>query len=408
MLRSEHSVVRFDSHRQTVHPDRLIRGRDADYLAAASVMLRRYRDGIGKPRQTLHQEVENLLSRLSGCPPRRIAAFCKLLDDLGEFQSDKRAAVELRKRVFSLAAPLHPIVDRSEGMFEQTVAQARAVISKELGRSWEEIDSLLFSDVLELQTLRQFNSAIEPAELLSLYNVAQTQAAMYRATQVRIDAGSDFKTIVRQIKLAGLMHTISRPAHLRGGYRFDLNGPQSALRETTRYGVRFAKLLPKLLTGRQWQLTAEVLTANRRRFQLRLSSDDGLRSPLEPDSEFDSQLEREILDHWNADPVAGWTMTRESELLQEGQKVLTPDFVLRHQSSGQKIYLEVVGYWTPEYLAQKCNRLRQFLDYAQGSWLLMFDKAGAAAKRQALADLSLPTIIFDKRKPPSDWIAAFL
>ncbi len=227
MLRSEHSIVRYDFQRRRVQPDRLRRGRDDDYLSAAKAILRLYRDGIGRSRQSLHRDVEETLARLPSCPPRRVAAFCKLLDDHSSYQSDKKGAVALRRKVFSLAAPMHPIVQQKEGIFDS------------IGLSWKEIDARLFSDVIELQTLKEFNRSIEPAELLSIYNVAQTQAALYRATRVRIDAHDDFKTILRHAKLAGLMHGITRLENPRSGYRFDLDGPQSSLRETTRYGTAF-------------------------------------------------------------------------------------------------------------------------------------------------------------------------
>jgi len=407
MLRSEHSIVRYDFQRRRVQPDRLRRGRDDDYSSAAKILLRLYRDGIGKRRQSMHRDVEETLAKLPSCPPRRIAAFCKLLDYQSTFQSDKTAAVALRKKVFSLAAPMHPIVQQKEGIFDKTIDQARQAISDSVGLPWKEIDAKLFSDVIELQILKAFNSSIEPTELLSIYNVAQTQAALYRATRVRIDAYDDFKTILRHAKLAGLMHGITRVERPRSGYRFEFDGPQSSLRETTRYGIRFATMLPKLLACRDWRLIAEVIGPQRQRFQLRLSPDDGLKSTLQPPDEFDSGLEREIWNVWNNSPVDGWSMERETELLHQGQTVLTPDFVLQQQASSKEIYLEVVGYWTPEYLAEKCQRLKRFLQPSgETRWLLMFPKSNASAMQKDFVNLPVPCILFDKRSKPQDWIAA--
>jgi predicted nuclease of restriction endonuclease-like RecB superfamily len=407
MLRSEHSIVRYDFHRQTVQPDRLVRGRDNDYLAAAKILLRLYRDGIGKSRQMLHRDVEVMLQRIPSCPPRRIAAFCKLLDDQSIYHSDKQAAVELRRKVFALAAPMHPIVQRQEGIFDQTMETSRQSIGESLGMSWQEIDAMLFSDVIELQTLQQFQGSTAPGELLSIYNVAQTQAALYRAMRVRIETFADFKTIVRHIKLAGLMHRITRVDHGRPGYRLDLDGPQSSLRETTRYGVRFAAMLPKLLACRDWHLVADVIGASCNHFQLRLSHDDGLKSSLAPPDEFESGLEQQIQKVWDESPVDGWTMERETELLFRGQTVLTPDFVLRQSSADRRIYLEVVGYWTPEYLAEKCRRLTAFVDSETTSaWLLMFPKQGASSRKDWFSELSVTCIEFDRRADPRDWILA--
>ncbi len=95
-------------------------------------------------------------------------------------------------------------------------------------------------------------------------------------------------------------------------------------------------------------------------------------------------------------------------LLHQGQTVLTPDFVLEQTSSGRKVYLEVVGYWTPEYLREKCHRLAPFVQSSatRASWLLMFPKPKAADKLEMFAKLSVPSIVFDKRSKPNDWISA--
>lgn len=55
-------------------------------------------------------------------------------------------------------------------------------------------------------------------------------------------------------------------------------------------------------------------------------------------------------------------MDREGEILHKGQKVFTPDFVLRHED-GRVVYLEIVGFWTPEYLEEKFKILDAFREY---------------------------------------------
>ncbi len=166
-------------------------------------------------------------------------------------------------------------------------------------------------------------------------------------------------------------------------------------------------MLPKLLACRDWRLTAEVIGPQRQKFRLQISPEDGLKSMLQPPDEFDSGLEREIWDVWNNSPVDGWTMEREMELLHQGQSVLTPDFVLRQRSSSRKIFLEVVGFWTPEYLAEKCRRLESHIGLDQDTrWLLMFPKPKASVRQEIFADLAVRCIVFDKQSKPVNWIAA--
>ncbi|PHQ37238.1 DUF790 family protein [Rhodopirellula bahusiensis] len=420
MLRSEHSIVQLNFDNRSLKPDRLQRVRDAAYLEAVDACLKLYRTGVGEIRQDLHRGVAEVLANIPGCPPKRIAAFCKLLDDFSEYDRDGQSASRLRQRVFEAAAPLHPIVTVREGIFEHDLSTARQKVCESLGMTWEDIESKMFSDVIELQHLHTFDNDISAGEVLSAYNVAQTQAALYRATSIRIDAGSDFKAIARHAKLAQLMHRIERIETMRNGkarrgLRFDLDGPGSSLRETTRYGIGFAKLLPKLLTCQDWRLTARVLGPKNQAFRLSLSPKDGLRSPLKPEEDFDSEFERSVDDAWHRNPPAGWQLERETELLVRGQSVFTPDFVIRHDD-GRVIHLEVIGFWTPEYLQDKAERISNWVENAaakpnsnqkenrRSHWLLMFPKQHSAGMAELAGQLKLPFLRFDKRQDPSEWI----
>ena len=50
----------------------------------------------------------------------------------------------------------------------------------------------------------------------------------------------------------------------------------------------------------------------------------------------------------------GWQLIREGEILHEGQKTFVPDFTFRHED-GTQVFLEIVGFWTPEYLARQAG-----------------------------------------------------
>lgn len=410
MIRSEQSIVTYDFIKRQVVPDRLLRRRDAVYLQAAQQCIEIYRQGVGRIRQELHSDAEDCLGTIPGCPPRRISAFCKLLDDAGKYAVSTGKAAALRKRVFLTAATMHPIVERREGIFENELLDAHAKVAKEIGLSWQEIEDRLFDDVIELQKLKHFPDSLSPIALLSRYNLAQTQAALYRATRVRIDAFAQAPTIIRQAKLAGLMHRVGRIRKPEDnsaiGYRMILDGPVSSMRESTRYGIGFAKLLPTLLACQQWDLLADVIGPQDRHFELRISPSDRLTSESAEPPEFDSELERRIAELWENNPAEGWRFARDQEFLVQAQQVFTPDFILT-DNSGVTIYIEVVGFWTPEYLNEKQQRLEQFAIASQGSkrhWLLMFDRPPTAAKAEIFQTLKLPSVVLSKNKKPEDWI----
>lgn len=361
MLTRELAIVAYENGHAL--PDRLTRRRHASYLRHAERMLAIYRRGLGRPRHELHRAVRAVLERETDCPPRRAGAFCKLLDDAAEFDAGHSGeARRLRERVFRLAAAYHPLRASVEGPScartgERSEASVKRGIAADMGLVWSEVDRRLFADIADFQSLRRFEGYADGAALLARYNVAQAQAALFDAVRMTVWATADFKTIVRHIKLARLMHTIER-AH--DAYVLRLDGPASLVRRTRRYGSAMARFLPALLACRGWRMHALVQPKGRRssaRFEL--SHDDGLTSHLPPPREFDSDLEAAFSADWGEAPRDGWTLERETEILCRGQHVFLPDFVLRH-ADGRRRLLEIVGFWTPEYREAKLKTLARF------------------------------------------------
>ncbi|HJT32027.1 MAG TPA: DUF790 family protein [Pirellulales bacterium] len=359
MLTRELAIADYDGAR--VLPDRLTRGRDAAYLGYAERMLTVYRTGVGRTRRELHRDVHAVFADEADCPMRRIEAFCKLLDDTSEFDRDRKGeARELRRQVFRLAGPLHPLVDSVDRLFEHQEAEAKRQIAEQMGRSWEDVDGALFADVIEFHRLRQFDGYADAAALLARYNVAQTQAALFDASEMTVWATADFKTVLRYAKLARLMHTI-RPTN--DGYVIRFDGPASVLRETRRYGAAMARFLPALLACRGWRMHAVLRPKGRAWLsRLDLSPADGLTSQLPPPDEFDSDLEAAFAEKWGTEPRERWTLLREAEVLHVGQHVFVPDFVFQH-ADGRRVMLELVGFLTPEYLQAKLDTLARFANH---------------------------------------------
>ncbi len=360
MLTKQQSLSTTDYQQGLVLPDRLSRRTHAIYESLAERMLLVYQQGTGRRRRELHGDVRQVLEEDPACPLRRMEAFCKLLDDQAVYASaERRSAAALRREVFSEAARFHPLVERVDSLFENSAEDVRRRISQRLQRDWQEISDSLFADVIEFHRLESFPGYPGPRELLSRYNVAQIQAALFSAISMTIRAGTDFKRILRAARLARLMHTITMPA--AGIWQIELTGPASVLRETRRYGVNFARFLPALICCSDWTLEALMETRGLRNLRLRVSSEDGLRSHLPPDDAFDSAVEADFAASWGEEPREGWRLKREAEILHAGQKTFIPDFVLEHLS-GRRVLLEIVGFWTPEYLEQRVTTLDVFRD----------------------------------------------
>lgn len=355
MLTSEQSIVEFKAGRAI--PDRLTQRTHRHYMEYAEKMLSVYNDGIGQQRRWLHRQIESLFADEPDCPVRRIQALCKLLDDKGTFQADPEGkAAKLRLEVFCEAAGFHPLVKQADRLFEHEEKKIKTQLSENLGLPWDKIEQSLYSDVMAFQRLEQFEGYPNASALLSCYNVAQLQACLYKAESMTVLATDDFKTILRYAKLAHLLHDIERLAPSK--YRITFSGPASVLRETRRYGVNFAKFLPALLACKGWEMTASLKIPWNRPAKLFLSDKDGFTSHLPSPDEFDSRVE-ELLAKKFGPQRNGWQLVREGEILHLHQKTFVPDFTFRHED-GTEVLLEIVGFWTPEYLAHRRNTLQQF------------------------------------------------
>lgn len=355
MLTSEHSIVEYRTGRAI--PDRLTQKTHRHYLEYAKRMLATYRKGLGTQRRVLHRRVEAVFADEPNCPIRRIQAFCKLLDDASVFRSDPSGtAAKLRLEVFSQAACLHPLVQQPDRLFEHEESRIKKQFAEARGVTWDQMEEALYVDVMAFQPLEVFNGYADPTALLSRYNVAQLQACLYRTERMTVIATEDLKTIVRYAKLARLLHEIERLGPSR--YRITFSGPASVLRETRRYGVNFARFLPALLACTGWQMTATLKTPWNTRANLRVCDSNGYTSHLPAPDEFDSRLEESFARKFGPSRD-GWQLVREGEILHDRQKTFIPDFVFRHED-GTQVLLEIVGFWTPEYLAHRRETLRHF------------------------------------------------
>jgi len=361
MLTRDLQLCSYDFQRGLVLPDRLTQKSHAGYAELAARMLAIYEQGVGRRRCDLHRDVQRVFEQETDCPLRRIQAFCKLLDEQATYnESERRGAVELRRAVFRQAAARHPLVSHADTLFEHDVEAVRREIAAGLNRSWEDVRDGLFADVIDYHRLQSFVGYESPRSLLSRYNVAQVQAALFSAVSLTVETAADFKRILRAARLSRLMHTLSSPQP--GVWRMELTGPASVLRETRRYGVLMARFLPALISCSDWSMRAVM--ENRgwsRSLCLELSSADGLKSHLAADEQFDSSLEAEFAEKWGPGERDGWKLLREAEILHRDQKTFVPDFLLQHVS-GRRVLMEIVGFWTPEYLTARLETLRIFRD----------------------------------------------
>lgn len=369
MLTKAQRVYQLDKRNNSIFSDRL----EADCLPHLARAIATYRaktgDYLGRVRDAARAALE-------GLRPDRVEAVIKLLDEVATYEWPRGARqAERRVHVFEAAGRHHPVL-------EQTRASSLLGAAFDpIPERHDEVVALLYADYPEFHRLSAFPADYSAEELRERYDLAQAQALLYSAILVTVDARADFKHVIQYARLSRLLHRIDQ--RTEGGYRLSFDGPNSVLRHTHAYGVDFAKFLAALVQARDWRMTAEiVLRKGWRPLTFTLSSADGLSSRLPAPEIFDSGLEETFAQKFGEERD-GWRLRREAVILEAGEALVVPDFVFTHED-GTEVALEIVGYWTPKYLAEKFAKLAK----VKAPNLIV-----AVRKRLALQTGSLPATV---------------
>ncbi len=343
MLTRAQRVYHWDRQSSSIFSDRL----EDDCLPCLARALAVYRAKVGDRRRRVRHAARAALQGV--LRPDRVEGVIKLLEDVATYEWPQgRTQADRRLQVYEAAVAHYPVLDRDIG---------RSFLQRAFGTvptRDDEVVALLYADYPDFHRLAAFPAEYSAEALREDYDLAQAQAVLYDATRVEVNARADFKHIVQYAHLSRLLHRIERIP--RGGYRLVFDGPNSVLRRTHAYGVDFAKFLAALVQARDWQMRAEiVLRKGWRPAKFALSSSDGLRSRVPVPRLFDSRLEETFASKFGT-VRNGWRLHREAMLLEAGQALMVPDFVFTH-GDGTEVALEIVGYWTPEYLAEKFYKL---------------------------------------------------
>jgi hypothetical protein len=106
--------------------------------------------------------------------------------------------------------------------------------------------------------------------------------------------------------------------------------------------------------------------------------------------EFDSEPEERFYDSFR-NAGNGWQIIREPEPLIAGRYLYIPDFLL--EKDGTKVYVEIAGFWTSEYLKRKVAKLGELKD--TGLMVLASSKMACDAFKSVTENV----ILFDRKIP---------
>jgi len=324
---------------------------DADDETLAGQVIGVYQGHLGETRADLEEALEGIEREAADF--KLVRGFAKLIERRGALET--RASIDperARRRAFRAAESVEVVTES-----ERETALSRA--AADLGVDPVGIETSLYADRESHQILADLDVPYTPAGLVTQYNLSLAQTALFDATEMRVRS-SDPKALVSMVKRLRLMYEIEK----RGGRReIRVTGPDALFRATRRYGTRFARLLRTVAQAEEWRLEATIDDRGTER-EMVLTDADPVRVPdADPVAEvtFDSGVEADFAARFESLDL-DWELRREPEPLAAGARVMIPDFAFDYLHADFRLFFEIVGFWTPEYVEKKLETLERVED----------------------------------------------
>jgi hypothetical protein len=328
-----------------------------------------YRDHVGEKKSVLNRLTGEIEDR--GYDYRFVRGLSFLLERRCRFKcNDIINAVDLRRTIYQKAA---------KAGLPVTLEQRKSIIEAvalDLKVSAETVEEFFYADLDTELVLEEFKP-LSAVELLQEYNLSLTQTLLFESTEVKFTSSGNWQRIFYSLKKLGLIYE----AWQDEAFWVKVDGPASLFKLIRRYGTSMAKLLPVIVANQQWSVEAKILwkyTNEMCEFRIESSKHHTLlRKPEALTQSFDSAVEEDFAARFQA-LKSGWNLRREPQPVLAGKQVIIPDFSLERE--GIKVYVEIVGFWTVEYLLRKIEKLKK----VDADMLVLVDKNLACEK---LADL---------------------
>ena len=331
---------------------RFIRTDNAVYLRDAQILIEIFSEFEGKTRGELERELEEYIG--TGTDYRILRGFIKLLTDRSEFDtfSVEEPSV-IRQKLFLEAKKFQPVLPDTE--------QRRKVlesVAKEFETDSQQILSGIYADLSHQQKLISFNR-IEPRDLLDRYNLAQAQSLLYKCVEMKIKImpsdAENYRSIFGWVKHFGLIHTVFGNAE--NGYDITLTGAASLFHRSQKYGILMAVFLPALMLCKDWKLSAEIAQKEGENVFYEISSEQmQLRSHYSDVEEYKNLDVESLKIDWEKSKMS-WRLEENREIVDLGKLAFIPDFILI-SPEGNKVYLDVLGFWTPNSLMKRLSEFK--------------------------------------------------
>jgi len=281
-----------------------------------------------------------------------VRGFAKLLEREASFETRSLIGPRRARNIAFAAGDALGVVTADER--ERALERA----GERLNATPDAVAESLYADLDDRQVLADVDPRWEPDELVAQYNLSLAQTALFDATEVRVRS-SDPKALVSAVKRLRLMYEVRKTDD---GREVVVTGPTALFRATRRYGTRFARLLRTVAKAQEWHLEATIDDRGTER-TMTLTDADVSVPGVEPVTEvsYDSGVEADFATRFESLDL-DWGLVREPEPLEAGASVAIPDFAFEYRHADFRVFFEIMGFWTPEYVEKKLGQLEAIDD----------------------------------------------
>lgn len=301
----------------------------------------------GKKRRVL---LERFKEKLPFDSPRKKREFLfqhllRSIADVERPRMDSRPKA-IRAALYSEAAA---------SCFKPEIDHVLEVVSERLGIKKDQILTEAFADLSLERKVFGIPKDFTPEFIQLDANLTLVKSLVARSAEVEIRAHGNIRQLVRHAKFRRLICHVSESSPQEGP-SLEISGPLSIFGHTLVYGKALSELVPMANWCNSFQMAARCRIRGKEGI-LELKKNDPILPSPEPRL-FDSRLEERFSKEFSA-IAADWDIVREPDPIRIPDSLIFPDFLIKHRRQPERnYYIEIVGFWTPDYLRKKFDNLK--------------------------------------------------
>ncbi len=204
--------------------------------------------------------------------------------------------------------------------------------AKELNMHREEMLRKMFSDINPI-ILKVIDT--KPSELIMEYNLSLAQTMLFRAPSMEITFSE--KRVYSALKYLGLLYTMPTEN------RIFVDGPASIFSHTTRYGTRFARILPFVVAKPPWSVKAS----------LKLKDEEPILDLDHLRHGYYFPKREEVIENMEMIDARVCKVEKFEDPVRVGKEYFLPNY--RVVCRNREFYVEIFRFWSWRYIERKAK-----------------------------------------------------